>query len=154
MPEKAAGLDGFRRVDCFLAQLDALNDALFVDDEGRALRELVTGTPHLLLANWHAVLSEHLEVRVAQQREMNVELSGKGGVGCGAITTNSKNDRVTRVQLWPISLIGFEFTASSLCEGQHIKDQDDVFLPSKLAELDLLPIIAEQREVRCLVSRA
>ncbi len=154
MPQKAARLHRFRRVHCVLAQLDTLNDALFVDDERRALRQLVTRAPHLLLANRHSVLPEHFEVRVAQQGEMNVDLARKCRVRCRAVTTNSKNNRVTRFQLWPISLIGFQFAASSLGEGEHVEDEDDVLFPSKLAELDLLPIIAEQREVRGLVSGA
>src|SRR5208282_3487594 len=103
-----------------------LNDALFVDDERRALRQLVTRAPHLLLANWHSVLPEHLEVGVAQQREMDVDLASKCGIRCRAVTTNSENDRVTRFQLWPISLIGFQFAASSLREGEHVEDENDV----------------------------
>ena len=46
--------------DRILAQLDMLDDALFVDDKRRALRQLVARAANLLLAHRHTVLLQYL----------------------------------------------------------------------------------------------
>ena len=154
MLEQAAAGDGFRRINRVLAEVDVLNHALLVDNEGRALSQLVARSPDLFKANRHPKLFEDLQICIAQERKVNVELLREGSVRRRAVTTYAENYRVGRIQLWPISLIGFEFGASSLCKGEHVEDEDNVLLASKVAEFDLLPIITEQREVRRLVSGA
>jgi hypothetical protein len=153
MPEEATGGDSFRRVNGILSDVDVLDDALLIHDERCTLSQLVAGAAHHFLANGHSVLSENLEICIGQQREMNVKLLREGGVRRRAVTADAKDNRVARVQLWPINLIGFEFAASSLCECEYVKDEDDVLLSSKIAKSDLFPVIAEQREVRCFVPR-
>src|SRR5271165_6968811 len=103
-----------------------LNDTLFVDDEGRALRQLVTRSPHLFLANRHSVQLEHLEIRIAEEGEPNVDLTSERRVRRRAVAAEPKNNGVTRIQLRASSLIGFELAASSVGEGKHIEDEDDV----------------------------
>lgn len=151
MSEEATGGDGFRRVNRILSDVDVLDDALFINDECRTLSQFEAGAAHHFLANRDSVLSEHFEIGISQQWEMNIQLLREGSVRRRAVTTDAKDNRVARVQLWPINLIGFEFAASSLCKGEYVKDEDDILLSSKVAELDLLPGVAEQREVRCLV---
>jgi hypothetical protein len=70
-------------------------------------------------------------------------LLGVGGIRRRAIATNSEDDSVACIQFLPISLIGFEFGASSVGERKHVKDEDDVLFSSEIAEFDLLPVIAE-----------
>jgi hypothetical protein len=152
MLEQATAGDGFRRVNRVLAEVDVLNHALLVHDEGRPLSQLVAGSPDLLKANRHPELLEHPQIRITQELKVNIELLREGGIRRRAVTAYAENYGVTRIQLWPISLIGFEFGASSLGEGEHIENEDHVLLASEVAELDLLPIIAEQSEIRRLVS--
>jgi hypothetical protein len=83
---------------------------------------------------------------------VNIELLREGSVRRRAVTTYPKNYCVARIQLWPISLIGFEFVASGFCKGEHVEDKDNVLLPFEVAELDLLPVIAEQGKIWSLVS--
>lgn len=58
--EQAAAGDGFRRINRVLAEIDVLNHALLVDDEGRALSQLVARSPDLFKANRHPKLFEDL----------------------------------------------------------------------------------------------
>ena len=151
MLEQAAAGNSFCGIDRVLANVDVLNDTLLVDHEGRALSQFVARSTNLLQPNRHPKLFEDLEVRVAQKRKTETELLRVGSIRRRAVTTNSENHGVARIQLWPISLIGFEFAASSLRKGEHIEDEDDILLAFEIAELDLLPIIAEEREIRSLV---
>jgi hypothetical protein len=151
MLEQAAAGDGFGGVHRVLTNVDVLNDPLLVDNEGRALSQLVARSTHLLHPNRYPKLFENLKVRIAQERKAEAELLREGSVRRRAVTTDSENHRIARIQLWPISLIGFEFAASSLRKGEHIEDEDDILLASEVAELDLLPVIAQQREIRSLV---
>jgi hypothetical protein len=142
MLEEATGGNGFRRVNGILADVDMLDDALLINDECRTLSQFVAGATHHFLANGHPVLSENLEICIGQQGEMNINLLREGSVRRRAVTADAKDNRVARVQLWPINLIGFEFTASSLCKCEYVEDQDDVLFRSKIAEFDLFPIVA------------
>jgi hypothetical protein len=152
--EQAARCHRLRRVDGVLSEVHVLNDPLLVDDERRTLSQLVTRATDLFETHGHAILPEHLETGIAQEGKVNVDLFREGRVRCGAITTNAKNHRVIRIQLGPINLIGFEFAASGVGKGKHIKNEDDVLLTSKIAELDLLPIVAQQREIWRFVTGA
>src|SRR5277367_4136615 len=118
MPKEATGGDGFCRVHGILSDVDMLDDALLIHDERCTLSQFVTGAAHHLLANRHSVLFENLEICIGQQRELNIKLLGEGGIRRRTVTAYAKDNRVAPVQLLPISLIGFEFAASSLCEGQ------------------------------------
>jgi hypothetical protein len=151
MLEQAAAGDGFGGVHRVLANVDVLNDTLLVDNKGRALSQFVARSTNLLQPDRHPKLFENLEVGIAQEWKTEAELLRVGSVRRRAVTTNSENHRVACIQLWPISLIGFEFAASSLGKGKHIEDEDDILLAPEIAELDLLPIIAEEREIRSLV---
>ena len=152
MLEQAAAGDGFRGIDRILANVDVLYDALFVDDKSRTLSQFVARSTNLLQPNRNPKLFENLQVRIAQEWKTEAELLRVGSVRCRAVTTDSENHRVACIQLWPISLIGFEFTASSFGKCEHVEDENDVLLASKIAELDLFPVIAEEREIRSLVS--
>lgn len=151
--QQAAAGDGLRRVHRILANVDVLDDTLFVDNEGRALSQFVARSTDLFLANRDPKLLEDFEVRIAQERKRDIELLREGGIRRRAVTAYAENYCVARIQLWPISLIGFEFVASSLCKGQHVEDEHDILLPSEVAELDLFPVIAQQCEIWGLVSR-
>jgi hypothetical protein len=84
-----------------------LNDALLVDDEGRALCQFVTRGPDLLEAERHAIQLEHLAILIAQQRKSNVDLASECRVRCWAVVAYSEDYSVACFQLGPISLIGF-----------------------------------------------
>jgi hypothetical protein len=149
--KQTAGRYSFGRVDSVLTDLHALNDAPFVHHEGRPLRQVVAGAANLFLSKRDTVLLKHFPVLVAQQRKMNVKLSSEGSVGGGTVGANSQDDGVACFQLWPISLIGFEFTASSFCESQDIEDENDILFGQVVAQSHFFPIVAQKREVRCLV---
>jgi hypothetical protein len=153
MLEQAAAGDGLRWIHRVLADVDVLNDALFVDDKSRPLGQFVARSAHLFQAHRNAILLKHLEIWVTQERKSNVKLLREGSVRRRTVTTDTEHDGVARIQLWPISLIGFEFTASSFGKRKHVEDENDVLLPSEIAELDLFPVIAEKREIGSLVSR-
>jgi hypothetical protein len=143
MLEQTAGVECLRRVDRVLPHVDVRNHSLLVDDEGRPLCQLVARRPDLLHSKRHTVLPEHLRSRIAEQREMNVELLGIRGICCRTVTTDSEHHRIACFQLGPISLIGFEFAASGVGKGEDVEDDDDILLSVKIAEFDFLPIVAQ-----------
>jgi hypothetical protein len=152
MLEQAAGGDRLGGVDRILAYVDVLYDTLLVDDERRSLRQFVARGPDLLHAERHPKLFEHLSVRIAQQRKMNVDLLRVCGVRRWTVTAHPKDHRLACFQLGPISLIGFQFAGSSIREGQHVENDDHVLLPAEIAEFHFLPVVAEESEVWCFVS--
>ena len=54
----------------------------------------------------------------------------------------------TCFELGQISLIGLEFLRSTAGKCQDVEGEDDVFLAAIIAQLHLLPFVAEKREIR------
>ena len=63
---------------------------------------------------------------------MDVELLGVRRVRCRTVTADPEDHRIACFQLWPISLIGFEFTASGFGEGQDVENEHHVLLAVKI----------------------
>jgi hypothetical protein len=85
--QSGVGIDG---AVTFVNQLD---DALLVDDNIGAqspLESLVV----LVIAFENAVGLEHLVIHIAEEREGNADLLGEGGVGSGAIHTDTEDFRI------------------------------------------------------------
>jgi hypothetical protein len=78
------------RVDGAVALFDKLDDALLVDNNVGAQGPLV-GFMILVVTLEDAVGFEHLAVHVAEKRELDADLLGEGGVGGGAIYTDTEN---------------------------------------------------------------
>jgi len=124
-----------------IALFDVLNFPLFVHDYRGALRPLefvaldVIGLQNL-------IRREDSLVHVAEERERNANLLCKSGVGCGTVYADSEDDCIACFELGHISLIGLEFFRSTTRECQHVKGENDILLPAKVAQLHLLPFIA------------
>ena len=87
MLKQAAAGHGFRRVDRVLAHVDVLNHALLVDNEGRALSQFIARPTDLFKTNRDPKRLEDLEVRIAQERKVDIELLCEGSVRRRTITT-------------------------------------------------------------------
>lgn len=77
-----ADRQGVVGIDGGVAFFDVLDDAVFVDDDVGALGPLEGLILHIV-AFEDAVGDEHFFVHVAEQRELDVDLLGEGGIGCG-----------------------------------------------------------------------
>src|ERR1700687_84477 len=128
-----------------------LNHAFFVDDEGGALRPII----FFFLDVVHfqdAVLFQHFAVHVAEQREGYADFLRESVVGGRTVDADAENDSVGSFELGHISLIGLKFFCSTFGEGQNVKGQDDIFLAAVVTQVDLLPLVVEQRKVRSHVA--
>ena len=74
--ERGVGIDGG------VAFFDVLHDAVFVDDDVGALGPLEGLVLHVV-AFEDTVGAEHLFVHVAEERKLDADLLGEGGVGSG-----------------------------------------------------------------------
>ena len=136
------------RVNRAIALLDVLDDAVLIDDDVGALRPLVS-LVFLVVVLQNAVGSEHFLIHIAQQRELYIDLLGEGGVRGWAIHAYAKNFRVGGIDLACAysRLDRLELLGSTTGERQDVNRQEDVFLSAIIAELDRLPLIAEQTEI-------
>jgi hypothetical protein len=89
MQRRARGQRGIG-IDGAVASFDESNHALFVDDNVGAECPLV-GFLLDVVALQDAVRSQHLVVHVAEKREINANLLGERGIGCGTIHANAEN---------------------------------------------------------------
>jgi hypothetical protein len=80
-------------IDGGVAFFDVLDDAVFVDDDVGALGPLKGLILHVV-AFEDAVGAEHLFVHVAEERKLDADLLGEGGVGCGGIHADAENFRI------------------------------------------------------------
>ena len=144
-----ADREGVVGIDCGVAFFDVLDDAVFVDDDVGALRPLVGFRLHVVSLE-DAIGAEHLFIHVAEQRKLDIDLLGEGGVGCGGIHADAENFRIRGVDFAAVDsrLDRLELFGSTTCEGEHIDGEKDIFLATKIAEFDCFPLIAEQAEVR------
>jgi hypothetical protein len=123
---------GAVRIYGAVALFNVLDFPLFVHDYRGPLRPLEFVTLDVIgLQN--LIRREDFFVHVAEKRERNPNLLCKSGVGCGTVNANSQDDCVARFELGQISLIGLEFFRSTTRESQHVKRQNDVLLPAKVA---------------------
>ena len=120
-----------------------LDDAVLVDDDVGALRPLVRLAFHVI-AFEYAVGREHLFVHVAEQRKLDIDLLGEGGVGGGGIHADAKNFRIRGVDFSCVDsrLDRLELFGSTTGESEHIDGEQNIFLAVKVTELDGLPLIA------------
>ncbi len=143
--EGGVGIDGV------IALFDELDDALLVDNDVGAQGPLV-GFVILcrVVAFEDAVGLEHLAVHVAEEREGDADLLGKGGVGSGAIYTDSENFRIRGVDLTggDSSLDRLKLLRSTTGEGQDVDGEVNVFLAAIVTELHSFPTVAEKSELR------
>ena len=144
-----ADREGVVGIDCGVAFFDVLDDAVFVDDDVGTLRPLVGFGLHVISLEV-AIGAEHLFIHVAEQRKLDIDLLGEGGVGCGGIHADAENFRIRGVDFAAVDsrLDRLELFGSTTCEGEHIDGEKDIFLAAKIAEFDCFPLIAEQAEVR------
>jgi len=140
-------------IDGGVALFDVLDGAVLVDHDVGALRPLVRLAFHVI-AFENAVGCEHLFVHVAEQRKLDIDLLGEGGVGCGRVHADAKDFRVGGVDFSCVDsrLDRLELFGSTTCKGEDINGEKDIFLAVEVAELDGFPLIAEQSEVRCGVA--
>jgi hypothetical protein len=94
------GADGDGGVGVYgaVAFLDVADDAFLIDDDIGALRPLVRLLLNVVVLQ-DAVTGEHFLAHVAEQREVNVDLLGEGGVGSGRIHANAENSRIRGIDL-------------------------------------------------------
>jgi hypothetical protein len=147
--EIGADGDGGVGIDGAVAFFDMADDAFFVDDDVGALGPLV-GLVLNVVALQDAVGGEHLVVHVAEERKIDVNLFGEGGIGGGTVHANAENCGIRSVDLTrgDSSLDRLKLFRSTTSKGQDVHGEKDILLAMKVAELYGFPLIAEQSEVR------
>jgi len=85
-------------VDGAVAFFNVADDALFVDDDVGALGPVVGFILHVV-ALQDAVRGEHLVVHVAEERKIDVDLFGEGGIGSGTVHANAEDRGIRSVDL-------------------------------------------------------
>lgn len=98
MHQDVAGIDHGGWIDGHVSFVDVLDNAFFIDHEGRAITEA-------LLFVEHAVVLNDGAFEVAEQRKRNSELFGEFAICGNAVYTESKNLRICGVEFGDISLI-------------------------------------------------
>jgi len=88
-----ADREGVVGIDSRVAFFDVLHDTFFVDDDVGALGPLKGLVLHVV-AFEDAVGAEHFFVHVAEERKLDVDLLGEGGVGRGGIHADAEDFRV------------------------------------------------------------
>ncbi len=136
--ESVVGIDGG------VAFFDVLNDAVLVYDDIGALRPLVR-LAFYVIAFEYAVGSEHLFVHVAEQRKLDIDLLGEGGVSCGRIHADAKNFRIRGVDFSCVDsrLDRLELFGSTTGESKDVNGEEYIFFAMKVAELNGFPLVAE-----------
>lgn len=127
-----------------VAFFDVLHNPVFVDDDVGSLRPLIRLVLDVVALE-DAVFLQHLLVHVTEQRELDVDLFGKGGVRCGTIHAHAKNCGVGEVNLscGYSRLDRLELFRSTTCECEDVNGQEHVFLALEIAQLHVFPLIAE-----------
>jgi hypothetical protein len=88
-----ANRDGVRWVNRGAIEFDVLDNTALIDHESSASRKFVFVAAHRIFLQ-NAVIREHFAVHIAEQREGDVNLLGKSGVGGWAVCANSENNGV------------------------------------------------------------
>src|SRR3984893_687937 len=149
--ELGANGDGIVWIDGASLFLHRLDYASLIDHESSALRPIIFFFLYVVHFQ-DAGLLQHLAVHVAEERKRDADLLSKSVVGGGTVYANSEDDRIRCFELGHISLIGLKFFRSTLGKGKNVKGEDDVFLAAVITEVDLLPMIVEQCEIRSHVA--
>jgi hypothetical protein len=136
----AANLICAGRIDGRPALLDMLDDAVFIDDESSA-----SGKASLFVK--YAVVFRGFAFEIAEQREGDAYLRGKGFVGGEAVNADSQYLSVGCFKLGNISLICLQLLGSATCEGQHVEGQHHVLFAFEIAELHGLAVRIGEREI-------
>ena len=98
---------------CFV-HVDVLDDTLFVDHEGGAIRESL-----LFVENPITLGDGALEV--AEEWKFHSDLIGEHFVGGGTVNANPQDLRAILLELGDISLIRLELFRSTTGESEHVK---------------------------------
>jgi hypothetical protein len=140
-------------IDGGVALFDVLDDAVFVYDDVGPLRPLV-GVALNIVALEDAVGGQHPLIHIAQKRELDVDLLGEGGIGRGGIHADAKNFRIGGINFAAVDsrLDRLELLRSTTGESEDVNGKEDVFLALVVAELDRLPLVAQQGEIRSGIS--
>jgi hypothetical protein len=88
-----ANCDGARGINRGAIEFDVLDNAALIDHESGASRKFVFVATHRIFLQ-NAVIDEHFAVHIAEQREGDVDLLGKCGVGGRAVCADSENNGV------------------------------------------------------------
>lgn len=138
--------DGAVRIHGAVTLFDVLNFSCFIDNNGSSLRPLIFAALHIVGLQY-LVRRQHFLVHVAEKRKRDSDLLGECGVGGGTVDADSEDDGVACVEFGQISLIGLKFLRSTAGKCQDVEGKNDVFLAAIIAQLHLLPLVAEQREI-------
>ena len=144
------GADRHRGIGVYgaVAFLDVLHDAILVDNNVRALRPLIRFVLNVVALE-NAILLQHLLVHVAEQRELDIDLFGEGGVCGRTIHAYAEDFRVGGVDLACAysRLDRLELLGSTTGEGENVDGKEHIFLTVKITELDGFPLIAKESEI-------
>jgi len=103
--ETRADGHGIVRIDGARVEFDVLDFSFLVNHEGGPPRPFEFIHLHVVLLE-DPVLRQDFPVHVAEQREGDADLLGKGVVRGGTIDADSENNRVAFIELGQIRLIG------------------------------------------------
>ena len=140
-------------VNSALVKFDMLDDSVLVDDDIRPLRPLVCVALNVVPFE-DAVGDEHFLVHVAQEGKLHINLLGESCVCCGGIHTDAENCGFIWIDLTgsESSLDRLKLFRSTTSKGENVHGEKDILLAAEVRELDGLPFVAEQTEVRSLIA--
>src|SRR4029077_262727 len=144
--QSGANRDGGGRIHRGITLLGVLDFFLLVHQDRCPLRPLILAALHVVGLQY-LVRRQHFFVHVAEKRKRNSDLLGECGVGGGTVDADSEDDGVACFEFGQISLIGLKFFRSTAGKCQDVEGENDVFLASIIAQLHLLPLVAEEREI-------
>src|SRR5437773_7753464 len=125
MRQDVASILSAGRIDGFVAFLDVLDDAVFVDYERSAI-----AVAALFIED--AVVFYHRVFYVAQDRKSNAVLFRELRIGKGAVDAEAENLGIICFEFGDISLIRLHLFRSTAGKGEYIEGQDDIFLALKV----------------------
>ena len=122
-----------------------LNDALFVNYEGRA----VGRTPFRVQ---YSIERRNLAFEIAQQGIGDFQVFRITLVCISAVDADSQHRSSDILEFGDISLIRLQFLRSTARESKNVESQHDVVFLAKIGELRLVALVVRKREVRGLVA--
>src|SRR6185295_8073058 len=109
-----------------LQNLFVTKDAVAVDDEVRALRDRAVE---------NAVTFDRLQVRIAQQREVELQIIGESFLGNRLIGAQAEHFGACGGEFLIIVPTGRQLADSRGREVHRVKEQDDLLFPGEVGEL-------------------
>src|SRR6266508_1692684 len=126
--QDVAGIFSARRINCFVAFLDVLDDSVLVDHKRRAI-SIAT-----FFIEDAVVLNDLTFGKVTQNRKSYAVLFRELAIGINTVSANAENLCVVGFEFGDISLIRLHLLRSTTGEGKYVEGEYHVLLAFEIAE--------------------